>query len=160
MNTSIQHIINAVIASLETQVLPHLEPAATPASNVRACLMMLVNIEQRVTLEAGFLFEDNKSLRALLKQAVESGVPSLSSDALGKEVKTALAKYPDRSEFFDAAEAAIENRAYQELLTQLIKQLGSNKSGAGFKPALHQYLEELKQRDAKLVEKALGRVPV
>lgn len=160
MTTSIQHIINSVINSLETQLLPHLDPAATPASSVRACLSMLTNVEQRATLEAKFLFDDNQALRTLLLQALDGAVPFLPGAALGNEVKAALTRYPDRKEFFDVADAATENRAYQELLTQLIKQIGADKSGAEFKSALHQYLDGLKQRDFKLVEKALGRVPV
>jgi hypothetical protein len=69
MKASVQHIIASIPASLEIEVLPYLEPYAGPASNVRACLMMLAYVERRVSLDPQLLFEDNKSLRALLRDA-------------------------------------------------------------------------------------------
>ena len=158
MNVSVQHILASVIASLQTEVLPHLEAQAKPASNVRACLMMLAHIEQRVGLEAKFLFDDNKALRLLLNEAVKNDKLTLDAAVRGN-VASVLKQYPDRADFYDVADATNENRQYQELLTQVIRQL-AGKADESFRPKLHQYLGELKQRDIKLSENASKLVPV
>ena len=137
MNVSVQHILASVIASLQSEVLPHLEPAATPASNVRACLMMLTHIEQRVGLEAKFLFDDNQALRLLLNEAVKNDKLTLDAAVRG-HVASVLKQYPDRADFYDVADATNENRQYQELLTQVIRQL-AGKADENFRTKLHQY---------------------
>lgn len=158
MTISVQHILANVIASLQTEVLPHLEPAATPASNVRACLMMLTSVEQRVTLEGKFLFEDNKALRSLLNDAIRNDKLTLDA-AVRSNVGGALKQHSDRGDFYDVTDATKENQQYQEVLTQIIKQL-AGKADESFRPKLHQYLGELKQRDMQLIENASKMVPV
>ena len=159
MNVSVKRILASVIASLQTEVLPHLEAQAKPASNVRACMMMLTYIEQRVELEAKFLFDDNKALRSLLGDAADNTKLPLDGSVRG-DISKALKHYPDRAEFFEVAEVAKENNDYQELLTLVIKKIAADKSDPTFRTRLHHYLSELKDRDGKLTEKASKMVPV
>jgi hypothetical protein len=161
MNPSIQHLIQAVVASLENEVLPHLEAQATPASNVRACLMLLANIETRVTHEAKLLFDDNRELRVLLQDAAANAASLGLDDGLRRALLAALAQHPEPEAFFDAGLAAQANRDFQELLTQTINRLPMAKGDkAEFRRKLHRYLEGTGKREMQLAEKALGRVPV
>jgi hypothetical protein len=166
MITSCQHLITSVIASLEKEVLPHLNATARPASSVRACLMLLTHAAQRITLDAKVLFGDNRSLRTLLREA-GAGADQLDLDAsLRSRIADALKQYPERAEYFDIDAALHENEAYQETLTQLINQLGKNRTHGdpeahkNFRTILHRYLDELSRRDLEPVHKALGMAPV
>ncbi|MET0660274.1 MAG: hypothetical protein ABW110_19190 [Steroidobacteraceae bacterium] len=161
MNVSVQHLLAAVTQSLEREVLPHLDPQATPASNVRACLMLLANIQTRVTHEARLLFEDNRELRTLLTEAAERADALGLDQALAGTVRTALQDHPAQTTWFDADGAATENRHYQELLTAVIEGLhGQLSDKREFRERLHAYLQRLSQRDLQLVESALTRTPV
>ena len=161
MNPSIQHLIKAVIASLETEVLPHLDAEAKPASNVRACLMLLASIETRVAHEARLLFDDNRELRVLLQDAAANATSLGLDDGLRGALLAALAQYPEPEAFFDPGLAAQANRDYQELLTQTINRLpAATGDKTAFRRKLHRYLEDTGQRDMQLAEKALTRVPV
>ena len=156
MSVSTQYIVRAVIDSIESEVLPHLEPQARPASHLRACLMMLANVEARIRHEARNLFDDNRELRALLGDAESLG--------LTRDIRLLLDSYPEQH-YFDVAKAVEENRRYQEELTQLIRQLGDTRqtasdAHAGFKANLHRYLEAHDKRDRQLVETALSYVPL
>lgn len=161
MNPGIQHLIRAVVASLENEVLPHLEPQAGPASNVRACLMLLANIESRVMHEAQCLFEDNRELRALLQDAVASADKLGLDEGLRSALNMSLAQYPPQEACFDPHAAAEQNRAHQELLTRIIHRLPAAKGDkAEFRGKLHRYLEETGKREMRLAQQALARVPV
>ena len=166
MTVSIKHVLSSVIASLGQEVLPHLEPATYPASSVRASLMLLNYVEQRIALEGRLVFEDNKSLRQLLHEAADSKRSLALDESLSQKVSSVLGEYRERSEYFDPVDAINENQAYQEILTQLIDSLeksradGSAQAHAIFRASLHRYLDELGQRDIQLVGKALEMAPV
>jgi hypothetical protein len=157
MNVSIQHMLAAVMRTLEGDVLPHLDPQSTPAGNLRACLMLLTHIEARVTHESRQLFEDNLELRSLLATVASSPVID---ETLRASLRTALQESPPQDTWFDVEKAAHDNRRYQELLTQVIERLPGPRTGNELANELHTYLQRLRQRDLQLVEKALSRTPV
>ncbi|MET0983798.1 MAG: hypothetical protein ABW034_00180 [Steroidobacteraceae bacterium] len=160
MNVSVQHLLKAVSDSLEREVLPHLESQAAPASNVRSCLMLLANIEARVTHEARFLFDDNRELRVLLADAAGHADILGLDNSLRDALKTALQDYPPQDTWFDANAAARENHDYQALLTRLIESVAGQDAKGEFKTQLHAYLHRLGQRDIQLAANALMRTPV
>jgi hypothetical protein len=128
--------------------------------------MMLAYVERRVSLDPHFIFQDNKSLRLLLRDAERSAVDLSLDNALREQMTDALSRYSERSESFDLTGATMENEAYQEILTHLIKAFAELRTEAGnpardsFRSALHRYLHELGERDLHWVEKALKHVPV
>jgi hypothetical protein len=161
VNVAIDYLLRAVIDSLDREVLPHLEPKARPASNVRACLMLLEHIETRVAQDAKRLFEDNRELRALLQKASDQGTHVGLDAGLCDALRETLERHPAQETFFDQREAGEANRDMQELLTRVIDRLHSSGHDAGdFSRSLHAYLEATADRELQLVEKALGRVPV
>ena len=160
MNVSVQHLLAAVSSSLEREVLPHLDPQAFPAGNLRACLMLLANIEARVTHEARNVFDDNGELRVLLQEAADRGEELGLKSELRQSVLAALGKYP-QAQWFDTQAMADENRDYQELLTHVIEQSSGHHSPTGeFRGKLHAYLQRLGLRDMQLVANALQRTPI
>lgn len=161
MNPGIEHLVKAVIASLESEVLPHLDAQDKPASNVRACLMLLANIESRIALEPQCLYDDNRELRELLRAAVDDAT-ALGIDAQSREAMLlALDRHPQPEMFYDPALAVQANRDYQELLTRIINEFPARHGNAGqFRAKLHRYLAESGKREMILAEKALGRVPI
>lgn len=164
MNIGIQHLVKAVMRSLEVEVLPHLDPQTTPASNVRACLTLLANIETRVAHEAQVVGEDNRELRPLLQDCIERaakiGLDSATCDA----VRSALAPIADESQSGASGMIAAENRRLQEALTTVINALpmavGDRAAKGEFRSRLHQYLAATSQREMQLAESGLARMPV
>ena len=67
MEKTIEEMIRAVADALEHDVLTSLEAQSLPAGNVRACLMLLTYIEDRVKLESSALLKSNKILAEALQ---------------------------------------------------------------------------------------------
>ena len=164
MNIDIQHLLKAVMRSLEAEVLPHLDPQTTPASNVRACLTLLANIETRVAHEAQVIGEDNSELRPLLQDCIEHaariGLDSATCDA----VRNALAPVPKENQSDESGTFAGENRRLQEALTTVINALptveGDKVAKGEFRSRLHQYLAATSRREMQLAESGLARMPL
>jgi hypothetical protein len=165
MIPSTQHIIRSVIESLQKEVLPHMEQAAIPAASVRACLMLLTHVEQRLGLEGKMLFEDNLALQQLLRQAQRNTTAIGLDAALVGRLTQTLQAYSGQPQYFDLNQAAMQNQAFQEILTDIIQTLGrklrtQDAAEQAFRESMHAYLEQLRRNEFKLVEKAAGMAPV
>jgi hypothetical protein len=123
-----QAVIKAVAETLKNQVLPELEAATWTASHVRACVMLLTYIEDRLTLEPPLLIEDNSALRALLAEAAAEAYTPLLGRDLREEITAALDELPVAAAGCVNANPFEGNLVYKELLTKAINRAFQNRA--------------------------------
>jgi hypothetical protein len=119
MNLATDFLVRAVTQTLQNDVLPALENKSSAAGHLRACLMLLASIEDRVRSEGTVLFDTNTRLRDTFGRISASPVMSLEPE-LAQDVKQTLAAFPARNAFVSVPELFRENQAYQELLCRII----------------------------------------
>jgi hypothetical protein len=163
--TTTEFMIKAVAEALRNGVLPALEPASWPAGNLRACLMLLTYIEDRVKLEGPALMKSNTALRAEL--ATIAAGQNLPPDAkIGELAAAVLKEFPARDAIVDMADLERESLAYQETVVQLIQYAHARRDL--YDSALYGNLRTLLDGcaaaaaapDNAFVERALGMVPI
>ena len=119
MNLSTEFVIAAVIEALQNDVLPALAAKSAPAGNLRACIMLLTSVEDRVKLEGRALFDANRGLRESFERLSKHALLRREAE-LSASIATALHAFPARETFVEVAELTRENQAYQEVLSHLV----------------------------------------
>lgn len=120
MTTSSESMIKAIADTLRDGVLPVLETASWPAGNLRACLMLLAYLEERIRLEGPLLFDSNAVLRGLLAE-IASGDGMPQDAELISMAEAVVQKHPARAAFVGVEALAQENADYLEAVSRIIK---------------------------------------
>lgn len=159
MIASLQTVLEAVTETLKNQVLPELEAATWTASHVRACVMLLTYIEDRLTLEPPLLIEDNSALRALLIEAAAEAYTALLGRDLREEITAALDGLPVAAAGCVNAKPLESNLIYKELLTKAINRAFQNRAAdparyTELRTRIDAFLAVLRQHEKQIVERA------
>jgi hypothetical protein len=127
MNLTTDFLVKAVARALRDDVLPALETKSPAAGNLRACLMLLASIEDRVRSEGPALFDTNTKLRDAFRRMSTS--PAMRHEPeLAQGIAAALAAFPAHPGFVAVADLYRENLAYQEILCRVIARAHERRS--------------------------------
>lgn len=130
MNLSTEFVVAAVIQALQHDVLPALDAKSPPAGNLRACIMLLTSIEDRVKVEGRALFDANRGLRDSLERL--SAHASIAREAeLSDSIASVLRTFPPRDAFVGVADLTRENQAYQEIVVRLVARAHAKRTAWG-----------------------------
>lgn len=162
MRASIQDVVRAVSETLLNQVLPQLEAASWTASNVRACAMLLVYVEDRVTGELALLRDTNAAMRTLLQEAAATAAHS----ALRAECTAVLNSFAQGADAADVDLLTRENEAYKEALARLSRRMselrmqsGRQEDGA-LRSRLQDTLRAVHEREHAIAARANQYIPL
>ena len=166
MRASIQDLVRAVSETLTNQVLPELEPASWTASHVRACAMLLLFVEDRVTSDRSLLLETNATMRKFLESVFDgrAGAPKSVIESAG--IEKALSTFGNRPAEAEVDLLTRENEAYKEVLSRLSRKSSEMRVQPGaaddsmFRGGLHECLASIHEREKKLALRANKYVPL
>jgi hypothetical protein len=166
MRQPIQDIVRAVSETLFEKVLPDLEPASWTASNIRACAMLLVYVEDRIRTETPILLETNALMRGLLIDVTEGRLPVTLDATLGAALEQALGRGEGPSGATEIDGLAMENDAYKECLSLLSRHTAAARTrpdapdDAAFRARLHDVLRIVQEREVTLAIRANQHIPL
>jgi hypothetical protein len=165
MIASTADIITAVTETLSKSILPHFETATWAASDIRACLVLLAYLQDRVAHAGQTLVADNEALRSMLEE-VASGpdMPPVDAD-LREDIAQVLQAAPVRLDFAPIEQLERDNEFYQSLLSRVSRRLFEGREAidqllyANFRGRLRACLEGVHARDFAVAAKAQALVP-
>ena len=166
MRASIQDLIRAVSDTLTNQVLPELEQASWTASHVRACAMLLLFAEDRVTSDRSLLLDTNATMRKFLESVFDGRACAPKGLIASAGVEKALSEFAQIP-----AEAEVDlltraNEAYKVVLMRLTRKSSEMRVRAGasddsvFRGGLRECLASIHEREAKLAVRANLHLPL